>query len=135
MGGVGEMLTAARAAGLTLETETDADGVTHLVVLGPETAEALALALLAHKAEVLAWLAAEDAGVAWRADAMRAQVPAHGPIGFLHARDLPTGDVPPGACPSCGEEMEAGQLYACRSCVAAKRIVLTERRDHDAHAA
>jgi hypothetical protein len=78
--------------------------------------------------ELVALLSRDDPEIAWRVEAMRAQVPAHGPILALCARldvSIPT---PPGMCASCGEPREAGQTYVCRACQAAKRLTLEGTR-------
>lgn len=125
VGRVTALLREARAAGLTVH----ADGP-RLTVRGPKTQEPLARELLAHKAAVLAALAAHDAAVAWRVAAMRPLVPPWPrPVGYLCARrDLPA-TVAPGLCPSCGEVKEAGQKFICQACQEAKWIVLGEARE------
>jgi hypothetical protein len=59
---------------------------------------------------------------------MRGLIPAHGPIPVLAAKtDVPI-PTPAGMCGSCGELREAGQLYVCRACQAAKRLLLESVR-------
>ena len=47
--------------------------------------------------------------VAWRVEAMRARVPATGPLPYLVARDAPQG---PRRCPSCGEARELNPNFS-----------------------
>ena len=106
------VLTEARAVGLEVRAEPG-----RLVVRGPRSLETVAQRLLERKREVSALLAAEDADVAWRIDAMRPQVPQRGAIPVLVAREGRTdtrvlcllrgaaargGDVPLLALCSCG---------------------------------
>jgi hypothetical protein len=68
--------------------------------------------------------AVDPAEIAWRVEAMRAQVPPHGPILTLCVRpDVPI-PTPAGMCGSCGQPREASQTYVCRACQAAKALVL-----------
>ncbi len=76
------VLTEARAVGLEVRAEPG-----RLVVRGPRSQETVAQRLLERKSEVSALLAAEDAEVAWRIDAMRPQVPRRGAIPVLVARE------------------------------------------------
>ena len=122
MGGVGVTLLAeARAVGL--EVRADAGS---LVVRGPRSREAVAHRVLAGKAEVLDALAAEDGAVAWRAVAMRRQVPPRGPIPFLAARAV---DPVPGGCLSCGEPLVGGRTTRCGPCAQAAWLVLHQERE------
>ena len=119
MDGVGAALLAeARALGL----EVRADGG-RLVVRGPRSRAALAQRVLARKQDVLERLATEVADVAWRAEAMRAQVPERGPLPFLAARDVvPT----PGLCRSCGDPMSEDRVARCAPCAQAAWLALHE---------
>jgi hypothetical protein len=121
MDGVSTVLSEARAAGLAVWAEDD-----RLVVRGPRAREALARQLLEAKPAVLAALAAEEANLAWRVAAMRARVPARGPIPLLVARDLP-----PAAdqCLSCGGTLDAGRMMRCALCVRAAQIALGWERE------
>lgn len=121
MASVADALTEARAAGLQVRAEAN-----WLVVRGPRTCEDLARQLLACKGEVLALLAAEDDDVAWRAAAMRPQVPRQGPIPFLVARDVSPGA---GCCLSCGDALGTQQMYRCDPCTRAAWAVLREVRE------
>ena len=113
------LLEAARAAGLTVRAEGE-----RLVVRGPRSAEELARALLARKLEVLALLAVGDPAVVWRVEAMRAQLPAAGPLPFLVARSAPHCR---GVCLSCGETLAQGAdhgTFRCVPCVRAAWLVV-----------
>ena len=120
----GDALTAlaeARAAGMEVRAEPG-----RLVVRGPRSRAELARRLLDRTAEVLALLAAEDAEVAWRAAAMRPQVPRRGPIPFLRARNaVPRTE----GCLSCGGALDEGQTYCCAPCAKAAWAVLHEVRE------
>ncbi len=114
-------LAEARAGGLEVRAEAN-----RLVIRGPRSQQDLARRLLDRKGEVLALLAAEDAEVAWRAAAMRPQVPARGPIPVLVARDLRTG---PDGCISCGNPLAGGPSVRCAPCARASWLVLHELRE------
>lgn len=115
-------LAEARAAGLTVHADGD-----RLVIRGPGSADAVAQKLLQHKSEVLAELHRAEA-VEWRRAAMTPQVPRHGSIPFLIARDVaPQG----GHCLSCGEPLDAGRLMRCGLCVEAAELVLNRMREED----
>ncbi len=83
-------------------------------------------AMAERRDELLALLAAEEAEVRWRADAMRAQVPPTGPIPTLSAR--PETPIAPGCCPSCGGRLPARGRYRCDPCVKAAWRALREAR-------
>jgi hypothetical protein len=117
----GDIVTEARTAGLEVRAEAE-----RLVVRGPRAQEAFARGLLAAKGAVLALLAAEDAEVAWRVDAMRSQVPRNGPIPFLVARE---GGFAIGCCRSCGDPIEPDRRFRCRLCVQAAQLVLQALRE------
>ena len=120
-GGAVSALAEARAAGLEVRAEPG-----RLVVRGPRRAEPLAHRLLERTAEVLELLAAEDAEVAWRAAAMRPQVPVRGPIPLLVAREF----APvPGGCASCGDPLSGGRPFRCGPCARAAWLVLHEVRE------
>ena len=87
----------------------------------------LRAALVAHKAELVRLLDAEEREVRWRAEAMRPQIHASGPIPFLVAR-RPLGDAP-GACLSCAESLGFGRRFRCGPCVLAAERVLNEMRE------
>ena len=114
-------LAEARAAGLTVRVEPG-----RLVVRGPRRAEPLARRLLERTGEVAALLETEDGEVAWRAAAMRPQVPRRGPIPFLKARDAAPMT---GCCLSCGEALGEGHAYCCAFCVRAAWLVLLRVRE------
>ena len=122
MDGVGAALLAeARAVGL----EVRADGG-RLVVRGPRSRAELAERVLARKRDVLERLATEAADVAWRAEAMRSQVPHRGPIPFLVALNI----VPvPGRCLSCGEPLAEDQVARCAPCAQAAWLILHQVRE------
>jgi hypothetical protein len=115
------VLTEARAAGLEVRAEPG-----RLVVRGPRSLETVAQRLLERKAEVSALLAAEDADVAWRVDAMRPQVPQRGAIPMLIAHEKAS---PPGCCVSCGEHLHQGASFRCSPCARAAWVVLHEIRE------
>jgi hypothetical protein len=115
------VLTEARVAGLEVRAETG-----QLVVRGPRSLGAVARQLLERKGEVLALLAAEDADVAWRIDAMRAQVPQRGAIPVLVARARVQ---EPGRCVSCGDHLHEGTQFRCSPCARATWVVLHEIRE------
>jgi RecJ-like exonuclease len=118
------LFTQARAAGLTVEAEGE-----KLVVTGPASAEALALALLAHKPEIMAILARDDPEVAWRVTVMCPQVPARGPIPRLYARrETPAHDATR-CCGSCGDPLPEHRRYVCAPCQHAAWMVLSEMRE------
>ena len=115
-------LEAARAAGLVVRTDGE-----RLVIRGSSTADVLARALLARKPEVLALLVAEDPAVAWRAEAMRTQLRAAGPLPFLVARPTPLGR---GGCLSCGEPLAPAadrEAFRCSPCARAAWLVVSAR--------
>jgi hypothetical protein len=113
---VARVLVEARAVGLDVRAETD-----RLVVRGPRLHEAIARHLLEQKPAVLELLAAEEIALAWRVEAMRAQVPLRGPIPMLVAREVA---VSPGNCLSCGEELAPRRTVRCALCVRAAQQVL-----------
>jgi hypothetical protein len=116
------LLHDARRAGLRVRR----DG-SQLVVEGPRSLESLARSLLAEKADVLAALAAEVEGVAWRIEAMRPQVPASGAIPLLLAR--PGIRFPIGTCGSCGDPVaDDAHRYRCDPCTTAVIAVLEPLR-------
>jgi hypothetical protein len=113
---VATALAEARAVGLEVRAETD-----RLVVRGPRLHEAIARELLEQKPAVLELLAEEEIALAWRVEAMRAQVPRRGPIPVLVAREVsPT----PGHCLSCGEPLSPERPVRCALCVCAAQVVL-----------
>jgi hypothetical protein len=115
------LLTDARAAGLEVRVEPG-----RLVVRGPRSLEGVAQRLLAQKADVVALLAAEDADIAWRVDAMRPQVPVRGPIPVLVACDT----IPAtGRCISYGDRLPNRLQFRCSLCSQAAWIVLHEVRE------
>ena len=114
-------LAEARAAGMEVRAEPG-----RLVVRGPRSRAELAQRLLDRTAEVLALLAAEDAEVAWRVEAMRPQVPPRGPIPFLKARDAAPAA---GGCLSCGDALGEGRAYRCARCAEAAWAALHEARE------
>ena len=67
--------------------------------------------------------------IAWRVEAMRPQVPARGPIGYLHATPRRAAHDTPGRCGSCGEPKEPSQQYVCEACQEAKWRTLNEVRE------
>ena len=95
------LLDRARHGGLAILLDGD-----RLVVRGPKRLETLAREVLAHKAAVVAALEAE---VAWRAEAMRGQVQAGLPLRFLAACAV---DSNLGSCLSCGDPV--AELYGVR---------------------
>jgi len=115
------LLAEARDAGLAVRVAGD-----RLVVRGPRTGEGLAKRLMASGREVAAALAAEEAAIAWRVEALRPQVPAQGPIPFLVVREV---DPAPGSCRSCGEPLQPGARYRCFACVRAAETVLNAVRE------
>jgi hypothetical protein len=94
--------------------------------------------LVEHKPAVLALLAHEEAEIAWRAAAIRPQVPAKGPIPFLTCRAFPwtledalavvEGRRQP-VCLSCGAQLAEGRQVRCALCVAAIEMVLNVVRE------
>jgi hypothetical protein len=114
------VLTEARAVGLEVRTEPGR------LVRGPRSLETIAQRLLERKNEVSALLAAEDADVAWRVDAMRPQVPERGPIPILVAHEEASAR---GCCFSCGDQLNEGVLFRCALCARAAWIVLHEVRE------
>ncbi len=112
------LLHEAHAGGLTVAADGD-----RLVLRGPRAADALARALLARKPAVLAHLAAANPAVAWRVAAMRARLPASGPLPFLTARETPRAVD---GCRSCGEPVQhcsGGVTARCQPCVHAAQLV------------
>jgi hypothetical protein len=113
----------ARAAGMTLRAEGN-----KLVIRGPESAEPIVDALREHKVEVLALLASEE--VAGRVEALRGQVPAHGPIVVPPVRPgLQWAGVASRTCSLCGDPLPADRQFRCEPCVRAVAAVLNEVRD------
>jgi hypothetical protein len=119
------LLDEARAANLQVQ----ADGEV-LRIRGPRSSEAVAQRLIQHKAEVLAWLSANDPSVLWRVAAMRSRLPKHGPIPFLVAREAP---VRAGHCLSCGETLR-GALGRCGPCARAAWLVVLDYTYQDVRA-
>lgn len=119
------LLAQARAASL----EVRADGE-FLVIRGPRSAEALALALRDHKPEIMALLTRDNAEVAWREAAFRAAIPARGPIWPLRLRNTPFCDTP-GHCSLCGDALvpPLPRFPRCRPCIAALTLALDETRE------
>ncbi len=110
------LLRQARLAGLHVRGDGD-----RLVVRGPRRLEPIARTLLAEKPRILRALA-EEQEVAWRIDAMRPQVTAHGAIPLLLAR---LGiRFPHGTCCSCGAPLSPDERYRCGPCVAAAVVVM-----------
>ncbi len=113
-----------RALGATVEAAGD-----RLVVDAP--AGTLTPPLLAQlrkqKRLILARLAAEDAAIAWRVEAMRARHPHPWRfLPFLTARDALRGA---GGCHSCGEPLQPladGLSARCAPCAQAARLVLDD---------
>lgn len=78
----------------------------------------LAAAVQPLKPALIAHLREEEAAVSWRAEAMREQIPAAGPVPFLAAR--PGIKANPDYCLSCADPIElVGYVSRCRLCVAA----------------
>jgi hypothetical protein len=115
----------ARAAGMTLRAEGDT-----LVVRGPESAQPIVDALREHKADVLALLASEEGEVAWRVEALRGHVPAHGPIVVPPVwLGLQWAGVASRTCSLCGDPLPADRQFRCELCVRAVAAVLNEVRE------
>jgi hypothetical protein len=75
-------------------------------------------ALRAHKPDIVERLHAEEIIIAWRAEAMRSQVPEHGPLPHLVA--VPGLSPSPGRCFSCHSPIESGLTQArCTACALA----------------
>ena len=86
--------------------------------------DALRGAVREQKAALLAQLAAEEAQVAWRVEAMRPQALQLGGILFLEARpDVAALD---GVCWSCGDPLDVGSRVRCGRCVRAAQLVIDE---------
>src|SRR5690349_25111211 len=113
------LLDEARAAGLIVTTRGG-----DLIIRGPGRTEPLAQRLLQRKAEVMALLAAEDAAIAWRRDAMAGQLIEHRPVPVLVARRTP--DLPD-HCLSCGDPLSDGVRFRCDACIIAAWAVLASR--------
>jgi hypothetical protein len=111
----------AQAAGLEVWSEAD-----RLVVRGSPIHERLARQLLDQKPAVLAFLAEQEAEVAWRVAAMRPQVAATGPIPILIARDT---RPKAGCCISCGDPLSGNSTYRCSPCARAAWLILGEVRE------
>jgi hypothetical protein len=118
MAGIGERLvTEARSAGMVVTFEEE-----DLVLTGLPDHEDLAVRLLDHKPDVLAFLQHEfDREVGWRFDAIRPQIPINGPVPVLVAREVDGG---PGCCLSCGDPVEG--KWRCHPCLAAIERALDE---------
>ena len=117
-----DLLTNLRERGLTLVAKEGRLRVAPKTALTPELREAL----LAYKCEILPLLEAQDPEVRWRVEAMRRQVPAHGPIPFLIACNAP---FVRGACLSCGDALASDRPYRCQPCVEAAILALRESRE------
>jgi len=115
------LLAQANAAGLEVRADGDL-----LVIRGRRSLERLVQRLLARKQEVMAWLATDDAEVAWRAEAMRRQIPQHGPVPYLVARHVVAKE---NHCLSCGSRLSEGRIARCTACTQAVWLVLTEGSD------
>ena len=118
---VESVLAEARAAGLEVRAETG-----RLVVRGQRVHEPLARQVLEQKPVVLAFLAQEDADIAWRVAAMRPQITVKGPIPILRARDKPHRA---GCCVSCDVPLPENTRYRCSLCARAAWFVLHEVRE------
>ena len=88
----------------------------------------LRAALLEHKVDLIRLLAAPDDEIAWRAEAMRPQVPRSGVIPVLLARPEAK-TAPRGTCVSCGDPLAPDRRIRCAPCVAAVERVLNEVRE------
>ncbi len=101
-----------------------------LCVSGPSSVRLtpqLRAAITEQKSELLKLLAEDEYEVRWRADAMRPQIPATGPIPFLVARfGQGTGAS---SCLSCGDPLTPGNRYRCGPCVKAAWLVLNAVRE------
>ena len=120
-----EVLTSLRQAGCHVSVHGD-----RLRVSGPGDVQLTAdlrSALIEHKTQLLHLLAADDAEVRWRVEAMRPRVPASGVIPPMYARQL-VSPTPDGDCLSCGELLTPGNKYHCEPCVKAAWLVLREVR-------
>ena len=84
------------------------------------------MAIVAHKRELLALLADEEAEVGWRAEVMRAQLPPTGPIPVLAAR--PVGALTDERCLSCGDPLPPEGRFRCEPCIKAAWRALREVR-------
>ena len=122
-----EVLARLRQQGVELSPR---DG--RLRVVGPRRAltPEVVRELSEHKGEILALLAADEAEVAWRADAMRPRVPPTGPLPSMYARRLPA-PMPDGCCLSCGEPLTPGNKFNCEPCLRAAWLVLRDVRGGD----
>ena len=66
----------------------------------------------------------EESEIAWRVDALRAQLPADGSL----PPDVTILGLPPraGRCPSCGEPQPYGQTGTCTRCCLASAALLRD---------
>jgi hypothetical protein len=122
-----ELLTSLRRAGCHVSVRGD-----RLRVSGPGDVQLTAdlrSALIEHKRQLLHLLAADDAEVRWRVEAMRPRVPASGVIPPMYARHLSR--IPADCCLSCGEPLTPGNKYHCEPCVRAAWQVLRDVRGDD----
>ncbi len=111
---------------LGVRVELDGDEVRCRAPRGALTPD-LVRRLRAAKPQVQALLVAEDAEIAWRADAIGARVAASagGPDAFV-VRDTPPA---PNRCRSCGDPTPDGGTAKCPLCCLASARVLDERRE------
>jgi hypothetical protein len=117
-----DLLETCHASGIELRADVAGDRILYR----PKEVVDLRLynAIREHKRELLALLSRDDPEITWRAEAMRQQIPAHGPILTLRARSDVPNPAPAGMCDSCGEPKESGQTYVCRTCQTAKHLAL-----------
>ena len=114
-----ELLIELRARGVVIEAAGDRLKVdAPKGVVTPELREALA----EHKIEVLALITVTEKEIAWRVAAMLPQIPDHGPIPFLVAREAVEPQA--GCCLSCGEVLAADDRYRCTPCGRAANLAL-----------
>jgi hypothetical protein len=121
-----ELLQRLRESGVTVTVEGGHLRVAPKAALTPT----LRRAITSHAGLLAATLSPPaDDNIAWRAAAMRAQLPLRGPLPFLVARADVLRQDAPGQCLSCGDALASGQRYRCVPCVRAVEQVLHERRD------
>ena len=113
MGGM-SLLRRARLAGLDVWTQ---DG--GVFIEGPEDQEALALEVIAHKAEVVEALAREQAGP-WPKETVAITADIFGVVNMADLMALGTTDRPPGTCYACGGgawwRLRRAKLWICTRC-------------------
>ena len=63
-----------------------------------------------------------DDEIAWRVEVFRQQIPEHGPLPFLVAREAVEPQA--GCCLSCSDPLSSGDAYRCAACSRAANVAV-----------